>query len=634
MSLLMDALRKAEESKRKVAQSQQLDAAQAKQATAEAEKRTANTPTSPSSEAVRASATTAEAEASATVSTPELSLDPVDFEDSSAEGVVAEVEENVASRASSESDLADKDDERPKPQDSQPADKPKLEIEATALNISPAPKVKPKFETVAYEPKTEEKTAEKQQQKEQKQTPPQAQQRRLGPPQIQEREPARQQQQEPAAQQQRESDELQIQAMEEPGQRDQLNKDKAAREHSDRNLAKALFSAKRARPFRARYLQLFGLATVAVLLTGLAGYFYLLPGGGLEFSVPSGNNLAIGPTSPALREITATELSPGIEVANAAIAATTSADEIGPVRSGVEPSNGSSQAISQIIGGPVENNAIIESPVETEPPLLNLQPSTIDTAVDSSPIPASAVEVAALPEIVPSTTTAGMIADSAASADATEPVDRISFSRQQVISSIDPLASEAYAAYRRGNLDEAEALYRRVLVDSPRHRDALLGLVAIATGKDETGLAMDLYAQLLDRDPADPVAHAGLLELMPPDSAVEQERQLKRLAQRHPEVAPLAYALGNFYASGRRWTDAQKAYFRALRLAKNEAVEVGYVNPDYAYNLAISLEHMNQAQAARDYYQQALDFADNYPAGFDLNVVRGRLENINRTVSR
>lgn len=634
MSLLMDALRKAEESKRKVAQSQQFDAAQAKQATAEAEKRTANTPASPSSEAVRASATTAEAEASATVSTPELSLDPVDFEDSSAEGVVAEVEENVASRASSESDLADKDDERPKPQDSQPADKPKLEIEATALNISPAPKVKPKIETVDYEPKTEEKTAEKQQQKEQKQTPPQAQQRRLGAPQIQEREPARQQQQEPAAQQRRESGELQIQAMEEPGQRDQLNKDKAARKHSDRNLAKALFSAKRARPSRARYLQLFGLGTVAVLLTGLAGYFYLLPGGGLEFSVPSENTLAIGPTSPALREITATELSPGIEVANAAIAAATSADEIGPVRSGVEPSNGSSQAISQIIGGPVENNAIIESPVETEPPLLNLQPSTIDTAVDSSPISASAVEVAVLPEIVPSTTTAGMIADSAASADATEPVDRISFSRQQVISSIDPLASEAYAAYRRGNLDEAEALYRQVLIDSPRHRDALLGLVAIATGKDETGLAMDLYSQLLDRDPADPVAHAGLLELMPPGSTAEQERQLKRLTQRHPEVAPLAYALGNFYASGRRWTDAQRAYFRALRLAKNEAVEVGYVNPDYAYNLAISLEHMNQSQAARDYYQQALDFADNYSAGFDLNVVRGRLENINRTVSR
>ena len=145
---------------------------------------------------------------------------------------------------------------------------------------------------------------------------------------------------------------------------------------------------------------------------------------------------------------------------------------------------------------------------------------------------------------------------------------------------------------------------------------------------------MDLYSQLLDRDPADPVAHAGLLELMPPGSSAEQERQLKRLTQRHPEVAPLAYALGNFYASGRRWTDAQKAYFRALRLAKNEAVETGYVNPDYAYNLAISLEHMNQAQAARDYYQQALDFADNHPAGFDLNIVRGRLENINRTLSR
>jgi len=638
MSLLMDALRKAEESKKRVAQSQKFDAAQAKQAMAEAEKRTANTPASPSSDAAQASATAAETEAGATVSTPELSLDPVDLEDSSAERVVAEVEENVASRPSSESDPEDKDGERSKPQDSQLDNEPKLEIEATALNISATPKVQPKIETVAYEPKTEEeleaKTAEKQQQEGHKQAPPQAQQRRPGALQIQEREPAKQQRQEPATQQRRESGELQIQAMEEPGQPDQENKEKTAPKHSDRNMAKALFSAKRGRPSRARYLQLFGVGTVLVLLAGVAAYFYLLPGGGLEFTIPSENNLAIGPASPALPQTAATGLGSGIEVASAAIAAATPADEIGPGRAGPEPSNGSSQAISQVIGGPVENDAIIESPLGTEPPLPNLQPSTIDTAVDSSPISASAIEVVALPEIVPSTTTASTIADSAASAGAAEPVDRISFSRQQVISSIDPLASEAYAAYRRGNLDEAERLYRQVLVDSPRHRGALLGLVAIATGKDETGVAMDLYSRLLDRDPADPVAHAGLLELLPSGSAGEQERQLKRLAQRHPEVAPLAYALGNFYASARRWTDAQKSYFRALRLAKNDAVELGHVNPDYAFNLAISLEHMNQAQAARDYYQQALDFADNHPAGFDLNVVRGRLENISRMASR
>ena len=493
MSLLMDALRKAEESKKRVAQSQKSDAARAKQATAEAENKTANTSASPSSEAAQAPATTAETEASVIVSTPELSLDSVDFEDSSAEGVVAEVEENVASRASSESDPADKDGERPKPQDSQPANKLKLEIEATALNISPAPKVQPKIETVAYEPKTEEKaeekaaekveakTAEKQQQKEQKQAPLQAQQKRPGALQIQERKPARQQQ--------RESGELQIQAMEEPGQRDQENKEKAASKHSDRNLAKALFSAKRARPSRARYLQLFGLGTVLVLLAGLAGYFYLLPGGGLEFTVPSENNLAIGPTSPALPEITATELSPGIEVANAAIAVATAAEEIVPARSGVEPSNGSSQAISQIIGCPVENNAIIESRVDTEPQRSHLQHSTIDTAVDSSPISASAVEVVALPEIVPSTATASTIADSVASAGVAEPVDRISFSRQQVISSIDPLASEAYAAYRRGNLDAAEGLYRQILIGSRRPRAAVWGLVAIAPGTAATGPA-------------------------------------------------------------------------------------------------------------------------------------------------
>lgn len=705
MSLLMDALRKAEESKKKVAQSQKSDAAETKQATGETEKKTVDESSASSSEAGRAAETTVPAKASGPRSTPQLTIDSIDPEDSSAASIIAETEEKVASRASSLSDLAAKYGKRSKQQDSPSHKIPELEFEAApgeharldssdlkdlspieesgqtklhtdmeagpedagtdqaktdeagALNIGQTPE-QPAIDYVAYQTRAEEKAQEKpegkQQQAEQKQGSAQAQQGKRSELKLQEREglqgqepqqrrepaelqihqPEGLQGRKPARQQQRESDELQIQAKEEPKPQDQGKKDKAARKQDDRNLAKAVFTAKRPGPSRARYLQLFGLGTGAVLLAGLAAYFYFLPGVGIEFTLPIANNLAVGPASPARPVTAATEQDAGIEVASTAIAEASPAQEIVPALSAAAPPNNNSQINSQVIGAAIEIDAVIDSPVETEPQQSNLLPSAIDTAVDSSPITASAVEVVELPEIVLSTTTAAAIADSAASVGVTEPVDLISFSRQQVISSIDPLASEAYAAYRQGNLDVAEGLYRQVLIDSPRHRDALLGLIAIATGKDETGVAMDLYSRLLDRDPADPVAHAGLLELMPSGSAAEQERQLKRLAERHPEVAPLAYALGNFYASARRWTDAQKAYFRALRLAKNEAVETGHVNPDYAFNLAISLEHMNQAQAARDYYQQALDFSNNYPAGFDLDVVRGRLENIGRTASR
>ena len=63
-------------------------------------------------------------------------------------------------------------------------------------------------------------------------------------------------------------------------------------------------------------------------------------------------------------------------------------------------------------------------------------------------------------------------------------------------------------------------------------------------------------------------------------------------------------------------------------------MECGNVDPDYAFKLCISLEKIKQAKAASDYYQQDLDLADNHPAGCDLNVVRGRLENISRMASR
>ena len=161
-----------------------------------------------------------------------------------------------------------------------------------------------------------------------------------------------------------------------------------------------------------------------------------------------------------------------------------------------------------------------------------------------------------------------------------------------------------------------------------------MGLAAIAALENESITAMELYSRLLVLDPSDPVAQASLLELMPAGSLTEQERQLRRLLERHPAVAPLAYALGNFYASQQRWSEAQPFYFRALQLAKTGVLPEGEINPDYAFNLAVSLEHLNQAQPAKNYYQEALEYAVNYPAGFDLSIARTRLENIGRTTTR
>jgi tetratricopeptide (TPR) repeat protein len=212
-------------------------------------------------------------------------------------------------------------------------------------------------------------------------------------------------------------------------------------------------------------------------------------------------------------------------------------------------------------------------------------------------------------------------------------VAQINFTRRQADSTLQPLLNEAYTAYQRGDLGLARQRYQAALADSPMHRDALLGLAAIAVAEQQPAQAMDYYSRMLARNPADPVARAALLELSPAGGPATQERELRRLLDLHPQVASLAYAMGNFYASRQQWSDAQQYYFRALQLARSQAEGPEQMNPDYAYNLAVSLEHLNQARAAIPFYQEALTQAQSQQAGFDLNGARRRVETLSRTLT-
>jgi Flp pilus assembly protein TadD len=71
------------------------------------------------------------------------------------------------------------------------------------------------------------------------------------------------------------------------------------------------------------------------------------------------------------------------------------------------------------------------------------------------------------------------------------------------------------------------------------------------------------------------------------------------------------------YAAQQRWGEAQSAYFDAYRLETD--------NPDYAYNLAVSLDQLGKGGAAADYYRLALELAANNGAVFDQPSVRDRL---------
>ncbi len=189
-------------------------------------------------------------------------------------------------------------------------------------------------------------------------------------------------------------------------------------------------------------------------------------------------------------------------------------------------------------------------------------------------------------------------APSAASAPAPGSVIKISTGSAEPV--LNPLLSEAYAALDANRLEQAQRLYNQLLRTEPKSLDALLGLAAIATQQGNRDEAIRHYLQILDLDPRHALAQSGLLGLLGRADPLAAESRLKQLIARAPS-AHLYFTLGNLYSDQSQWAAAQQAYFQAHHLEPS--------NPDYAYNLAVGLEHVSQPRLALGFYRRAVQLA-------------------------
>src|SRR5471032_55816 len=181
---------------------------------------------------------------------------------------------------------------------------------------------------------------------------------------------------------------------------------------------------------------------------------------------------------------------------------------------------------------------------------------------------------------------------------------------------INPGLQQAYQALNDGQLASARQQYEAVLRQETSNRDALLGLASVALREQQGAQAAALYVRLLEINPDDGVALAGLISLRQGD-VVQSESKLKAILARSPDSGPVLFALGNVYAKQRRWPEAQQQFFRAYSAVPN--------NPDYAYNLAVGLDQLNQPKMAASYYARALALAQAGPAAFDQAAAQARL---------
>ena len=262
-----------------------------------------------------------------------------------------------------------------------------------------------------------------------------------------------------------------------------------------------------------------------------------------------------------------------------------------------------------------------------QPPLAPKGP--LPPLVEAPRTPAAAP--AALPEPLPA---AALLRDAAAEASATRrpkpapaaaaedvgPRNTVVVSRGDAAPAMNPLLGQAYAALQAGQLDQARRDYRQVAAAEPKNVDALLGLAAVAVRIGDNDEATQRYLQVLEIEPRHALAQGGLIALLGRADPAAAESKLRSLISLEPS-AYLYFVLGNLYADRSQWAPAQQAYFQAHHLDP--------ANPDYAYNLAVGLEHVSQHKLALGYYRRAVQLASaRGRANFNISQAQERIGNL------
>ena len=189
--------------------------------------------------------------------------------------------------------------------------------------------------------------------------------------------------------------------------------------------------------------------------------------------------------------------------------------------------------------------------------------------------------------------------------------------RPMPVASPQPDLLRAHDAYTRGDLTAAHQHYQAALSLDPTNPDAHDGLGALALHSGLHVEAARHFRLALAARPTDSAALAGLASL-PGNDSRQAESRLRSSLDADAGDATAQFALGTVLARQQRWAEAQHAFFRARSLAPED--------PDIAYNLAVSLDHLRQPGPAAAHYRLALQLAERHLAEFDRAACAARID--------
>lgn len=172
----------------------------------------------------------------------------------------------------------------------------------------------------------------------------------------------------------------------------------------------------------------------------------------------------------------------------------------------------------------------------------------------------------------------------------------------------------AYSLFLSGDDNAAAAAYQAVLDKDPLHRQALSGLAAVLQRSSRDTEAVAVYERLLSIDPGNSTAAAALAAHAP-----DAETRIKSRLQREPANAAFHFALGLVMSRQARWAEAFESFSTARRLRPG--------NADYAYNAAVSAQHLGRNSRAREFYSDALAALDDRSM-IDRHTVESQLNRL------